>query len=273
MIKQNTYEQGYPSSLKEQEWQIIKPLLPKPKKKGRPLSYSWREILDGILYVTRSGCAWRLMPENLPPWQSVYYHFRQWQKAGIWQKLNQALAEIVRCREGREVTPSAAIIDSQSVKRIAVKGLKGYDAGKKVIGRKRHITVDTLGLLLIVVVTSASVQDRDGAKLMCAHLKERYDLPHLQLIWADGGYRGKLIAWVKIWCQWLLKIVHRNPQQKGFQVLPRRWVVERTFGWLNNYRRLSKDYEETTDSSEAFIYTAMIHVMVRKLAGVNDFTR
>ncbi|MEZ4646818.1 MAG: IS5 family transposase [Chloroflexota bacterium] len=271
MIKQIT-RQSYPTDLTNQEWKILEPLCHQPIL-GRPMEYPMREIINAIIYFLRAGCAWRMIPHDLPPWQTVYYHFRKWQKEEIWEKLNTRLREQVRQKEGRETTPSAAIIDSQSSKTTSVKGERGYDAGKKVTGRKRHVVVDTLGLLLVVVVTIASVQDRDGAKLALQRLKEKQTLPRLQLIWADGGYRGKLVQWVKETFSWVLEIVKRTDDVRGFKVLPRRWVVERTFGWLNNYRRLSKDYEVLPETSEAVIYAAMIHIMVRRLAGTQTFRR
>lgn len=258
--------QAYPTDLKEQEWLFLEPLLPTPSSRGRPQEWPLREILCAIFYILRAGCAWRLLPPDLPPWQTVYYHFRKWRRDGTWEKLNQALRERVRTADGREKTPSAAIIDSQSVKGTGIKGTRGYDAGKQVTGRKRHIVVDTLGLLLMVVVTSCAIQDRDGAKTLLKRLKARFSLPRLRLIWADGGYRGKLIEWVKQHCDWILEIVLRSDDAVGFEVLPRRWVVERTFAWLNNYRRLSKEYEVLEETSESFIYAAMVHIMVRKLA-------
>jgi putative transposase len=269
----NIHRQAYTSDLKDQEWNILEPLMPTPSSRGRPQEWPQQEIINGVLYILRAGCAWRLMPHDLPPWQSVYYHFSKWRQDGTWLKLNTALREQVRTADGREETPSAAIVDSQSTKTTAIKGERGYDGGKKVNGRKRHILVDTLGLLLIVVVTAASVQDRDGAKLLLQSVSEKLSLPRLQLIWADGGYRGKLIDWVQETFSWLLEIVKRNDDVKGFEVLPRRWVVERTFGWLNNYRRLSKDYEELPETSEAMIYATMTHIMVRRLAGTPTFRR
>ncbi len=179
---------------------------------------------------------------------------------------------MIRQREGREATPSAAIVDAQSVKTTLVKGQRGYDAGKNVNGRKRHIIVDTLGLLLLVLVTAADVQDKPGGKQLLTQLKQQLSLPRLQLIWADGGYGGQPFAnWVRDTFGWLWQVVKRNDDVKGFQVLPRRWVVERTFGWFNNYRRLSKDYEELTETSESFIYLAMSHIMLRRLARTNHF--
>ena len=237
------------------------------------MEYPMREIVNTMIYFARAGCAWRMLPHDLPPWQTVYYHFRKWQKEGIWERLNTALREQVRQKEGREATPSAAIIDSQSAKTTSIRGERGFDAGKKIKGRKRHAIVDSIGLLLIVVVTAASVQDRDGAKLALQKLQAKLALPRLALIWADGGYRGKLVDWVKETFSWVLEIVKRNDDVSGFVVLPRRWVVERTYGWLNNYRRLSKDYEELPETSEAVIYAAMVHIMVRRLAGTPTFRR
>ncbi|MFQ5436493.1 MAG: IS5 family transposase [Anaerolineae bacterium] len=261
-----THEQrpSYPSDLSDPEWEVLKPHLPEPNKRGRPLEYSLREIINAILYILRAGCAWRMMPHDFPPWQTVYYHFRKWRKTGLWERINTALREEVRQSEGRDKTPSAAIIDSQSVKVSAVKGERGYDAGKQINGRKRHLLVDTIGLILCVIVTAASVQDRDGAKQVFEALRARF--PRLKLIWADGGYRGQLIDWVKTQFNWLLEIVKRPDGVSGFQVLPRRWVVERTFGWLGKYRRLSRDYEGLIQTSEALIYVAMTHIMVRRLA-------
>jgi len=234
------------------------------KPGGRPRLYPIREILNAIFYLLRAGCTWRMLPHDLPPWRIVYYYFRLWRKDGTWAKINTALREEVRVADGREPEPSAAILDSQSVKTTETPGMRGYDAGKKVNGRKRHLLVDTLGLLLMVVVHAANIQDRDGAKLVLEKVKGRF--PRLQLIWADGGYAGKLVDWVKTVCHWVLEVVKRNDDVKGFKVLPRRWVVERTSGWLGRYRRLSKDYEGLPETSEAMIYAAMIHLMVRHLA-------
>ena len=178
--------------------------------------------------------------------------------------MNQALRIKLRVAAGREAEPSAAIVDSQSVKTTAVKGIRGYDAGKKVKGRKRHILVDTMGLLLMVFVHAADIQDRDGAKLLLNRVKQCFT--RLRLIWADGNYRGKLIDWVLETHGWVLEIVNRDKDVKGFQVLPRRWVVERSFAWLCRYRRLTKNYEVLTETSEAMIYAAMVHLMVRRLA-------
>jgi putative transposase len=254
----------YPSDMNDAEWQILEPLIPPAKPGGRPRSTDMREVLNGIFYELRSGCAWRMLPHDLPPCKTVYHYFRQWKGDGTWERMNQELRTKLRIADGRESEPSAAILDSQSVKTVNVKGIRGYDAGKKVKGRKRHILVDTMGLLLMVLVHAASIQDRDGAKLLLD--KARHCFTRLRLIWADGGYKGKLVKWVHKTCGWTLEIVKRDKGVEGFQVLPRRWVVERTFAWFGLYRRLSKDYEVLTETSEAMIYAAMVHLMVRRLA-------
>ncbi len=264
MAQQNNTRKPYPSDLTDAEWQKIEPLIPKPRtNRGRKLKHSFQEILNAIFYLLRSGYAWRMLPHDLPSWKTVYHYFRLWRKDGTWERINTALRTELREAEVREPEPSAAILDSQSVKTSAVKGVRGYDAGKNIKGRKRHILVDILSLLLIVVVHTADIQDRDGAKLVLQKAKKLFS--KLSLVWTDGGYAGKLIDWVKDTCGWILEIVKRAPGVKGFQVLPRRWVVERTFGWLSQYRRLSRDYEVLTETSETIIYAAMVHVMVRRL--------
>ena len=273
----NIHRQAYQSDLKEQEWKWLKRFLPRPSavgSKGRPQEWPPREIVNAILYLLRTGCQWRMLPHDLPPWQTVYYHFRKWRLSGLWEKINRLLREQVRQAAGREATPSAAIVDAQSVKTTLVKGVRGFDAGKNVNGRKRHIVVDTLGLLLLVLVTPGDVQDKPGGKQLLTKLFQHLSLPRLKLLWADGGYGGQpFAAWVKATFGWVWQVVKRNKAVKGFEVLARRWVVERTFGWLNNYRRLSKDYEELTESSETLIYLAMSHIMLRRLAGTNHFER
>lgn len=271
------HRQAYQSDLKEQEWKWLKRYLPQPSvagTRGRPQEWPLREIVNAILYLLRTGCQWRMLPHDLPPWQTVYYHHRKWRLSRIWEKINHLLSKQVREDVGREATPSAAIVDAQSVKTTLVKGNRGFDAGKKVKGRKRHIVVDTLGLLLLVLVTTGDVQDRPGGKQLLTQLDQRLQLPRLQLLWADGGYRGQPFAdWVKVTFGWIWQVVKRNDDVKGFHVLPRRWVVERTFGWLNNYRRLSKDYEELPNTSESLIYLTMSHIMLRRLASTNHFER
>lgn len=258
-----TLRKPYRSDLTDEQWHLLMPLLPPPVPAGAPRTTDLREVVNSILYRLHNGCAWHALPHDLPAEGTVREYFHRWRRGGLWEKINDVLRRHVRQAEGRDQEPSAGIVDSQSAKGTRTSGTKGFDAGKKVKGSKRHILVDTLGLLLCVVVHAANIQDRDGAKLVLSKAKKLF--PKLRLIWADGGYAGKLIAWVASVCGWVLEIVKRSDTAKGWVLLPRRWVVERTLGWLSQCRALSRDYEYHAETSEALIHVAMIHLMLRRL--------
>ena len=261
------FTQTYPTDLKYSEWQRLAQFFP-TYSRGRPRKWELWQIVNAILYVTRTGCQWRMLPKDLPPWQTVYGYFWRWTQSGLWAEINSALVCQVRRQNNRNPAPSAAVLDCQSVKTSEGGAARGIDVHKQTPGRKRHIVVDTLGLLLLVVVHSASVQDRTGGLLVLQVLFDR--IKHsvhnrwcrLKLIWADGGYQD-IVQVVRQQFGWQLEIVRRPEGRKGFFVLPRRWVVERTFGWLGRYRRLARDYEHTVASSEAMTYLASVRRMLR----------
>jgi putative transposase len=256
--------QLYPTDLSDSQWDYIRDLIPPAKEGGRPRSLDMRQVVNGILYLVVGGIPWRMLPKEYPTWKSVYHYFCTWRNQGVWQRIHGTLRALVRRRSGRHKHPTAGCLDSQSVKTTAVPGIRGYDKAKQVNGRKRHLLVDTQGLLLAVVVTAASVPDVHGARSLVRRLPGA--CKKMRRIWVDGGYRGQLLTWVDEHCRCRLQVVLRSEDQKGFLVLPRRWVVERTFAWLNHHRRLSKDYESLPSSSETMITIALIRLMVRRLA-------
>jgi len=255
----------YGSSLTDAQWEYLQPMLPKPSKRGRPRT-DLRQVIDAIFYVVKGGIPWRYLPTGFPPWQTVYGVFRRWKQDHQWAALNDAFRRLVRKDQGRRPQPTAAVLDSQSVKSAGHGGPVGYDAGKRIKGRKRHLLVDTLGLVLGVVVTPADTTERDGGKAVLGRVLVW--LASLRLLWVDGGYIGNTFAkWVKALRAKLdVEVVKRSDDVQGFQVLPHRWVVERTFGWLMYQRRLVRDYERTISSAEAWIYIAMIRIQLRRLA-------
>jgi transposase len=260
----------YPSDMTDAEWAQLDPLLPDPaplvdRAGGRPEEHCRRDIVNGIYYVVDNGIKWRAMPVDFPPWRTVYNYFDAWDKSGITERCLDMLRDRLRLREGRAVTPSAGVVDSASVKAAETVGAntRGFDAGKKINGRKRHIVVDTLGLVLVVMVTAASVQDRDAAKPLLGKLMESFG--RIKLVFADSGYAGKLVDWALEKLNLKLQIVKRTDKH-SFQVLPRRWVVERSLAWIIGHRRCARDYERLPEHHESMVRWTAIRLLSRRLA-------
>jgi len=255
-----------PSDLSDVEWEVLEPLMPPASAVGRPRKWSWRELLDAMFYLLRGGLPWRMLPPGLfPPISTVQRWFYRWRDTGLWRSINHALVLLVRELGGREASPSACVIDSQSVKTTESGGPKGYDAGKRIKGRKRHILTDTLGLMIEAVVHTADIQDRDGGPLLLTHVRNRF--PWLSHIFADGGYAGDQFADAAAETgKWSIEIIKRSDTAKGFVLLPRRWVVERTFAWLGRNRRLAKDFERSIESASAWLFLASVQLLTRKAA-------
>jgi transposase len=255
----------YETNLTDAQWALLQPLLPTPSKLGRPPT-DRRQVIDSILYIVKGGIPWRLLPHEFPPWKTIHSIFRKWTLDRTWETLNDRLRALVREQEDKRCRPTGAILDSQSVKSDGHGGTVGYDAGKKIKGRKRHLLVDTLGLVLGVLVTAANIPEREGAQSLLSRVLVWFTW--LKKMWVDGGYSGPdFAAWVKtIRPKLEVEVVKRSDAVRGFKVLPKRWIVERTFGWLMRHRRLVRDYERCETSAESWVYIAMIRIQLRRLA-------
>jgi len=264
VAKQPQSNKRYASDSTDKEWAIMAPELAQAEGPGRKRTVNLREVVNAIFYRTRTGCQWRMLPKEFPDWRHVWYYYKKWTTDGTWERLNDLLRRLVRRAVGKQPDPSLAILDSQSIKATEAGGERGFDGGKKIKGRKRHILVDTLGLLLVLVVHAANIQDYDGARQVLQQAPAKSS--RLQKVIADGIYpKNGLVEWVKQQFCFILEIVTRDQAQKGFVVLPKRWIVERTFAWLGRNRILSKEYEHLTQTSESDVYIASIRMMLRRL--------
>ncbi|MEC5324904.1 IS5 family transposase [Aurantimonas sp. A3-2-R12] len=253
----------YPTDLTDREWAVVAPFLPQTARSGRQRSVDLREVLNAIRYLARTGCGWRMLPKDFPPWQTVYWWFRRFIRLFLFRTIHNTALMIDRERAGREASPTGGILDSQSVKAPQGKA-RGFDAGKKVNGRKRHIAVDTDGRLLMVNLTTADISDSAGAQMILDAVRKRW--PFLKHLFADGAYDRKQLMDKAAYRDFIVEVVRRIDKEPGFKVLPRRWVVERSFGWMVRWRRLVRDYEERTDVSEAMIHVAMGGLLLRRIA-------
>jgi len=252
--------QIYPTDLTDSQWAKIEKMFDIKKRKRK---HSLREVLNALFYITKSGIQWRMLPKEYPKWQLVYYYFRKWTVEGLIEEVHEFLRSLCRQQSGRALSPSLGLIDSQSVKTSSMTQEKGYDGGKKIQGRKRHIVTDTMGFIMAIIVHSADLQDREGAKMVLQEL--RFKFPRLRKILADGGYTGDLALWLLKLTGWTLEIVSKVAGVGGFNVIPKRWIVERTLGWFNFNRRLAKDYELNTECSTAFIHLTMCRIMLNRV--------